>query len=192
MFTKFLTISNHLSKNKFSNEERYSEVKQKAVDYQTSKAQLIEALYMLTAVRLDQPDSYRTMVVGVCGRGQVAPTGHAAGHASVAVAVTPGVPVAAAGAAGAPVTLVAVTSGVPVAAADAAAASAAVARSNQRVPRRPSSTQAASHCAASCRAAAAPAAAATSCHAEADACSWVVASRRAATADSIVAAASRR
>ena len=44
VFTKFLTISNHLSKNKFSNEERYSEVKQMAVDYQTSKAQLIEAL----------------------------------------------------------------------------------------------------------------------------------------------------
>jgi len=44
LFTKFLTISNHLSKNKFSNEERYSEVKQMAVDYQTSKAQLIEAL----------------------------------------------------------------------------------------------------------------------------------------------------
>merc|ERR1719188_659204 len=44
LFTKFLTISSHLSKNKFSNEERYSEVKQMAVDYQTSKAQLIEAL----------------------------------------------------------------------------------------------------------------------------------------------------
>ena len=44
VFTKFLTISSHLSKNKFSNEERYSEVKQMAVDYQTSKAQLIEAL----------------------------------------------------------------------------------------------------------------------------------------------------
>ena len=44
MFTKFLTISSSLIKNKFSDEERYSEVKQMAVDYQTSKAQLIEAL----------------------------------------------------------------------------------------------------------------------------------------------------
>jgi len=44
LFTKFLTISSSLIKNKFSDEERYSEVKQMAVDYQTSKAQLIEAL----------------------------------------------------------------------------------------------------------------------------------------------------
>ncbi len=44
MFKKFLTVTNDLMPGSFSKEERYSDVKQAAINYQSSKAKLIEAL----------------------------------------------------------------------------------------------------------------------------------------------------